>query len=229
VKDIRDRVPSQLPLPLSLEPGLSREDFVVGAANAEAVALIDAWPDWPVGQAALHGQTGCGKTHLVSIWRELSGARVRHASQLSPDDARGSGPLAIEDVDLAQASPGRDAALFAALEFGAAPVLLTGRSPPAGWPWVLPDLASRFAGLTSLQLGMPDEALLADIARKLFADRQLLVPDAAIAQMLRLLERSPRAIREFIATVDAVAFAEGRPVNLSLVRALLAAREGGLR
>jgi chromosomal replication initiation ATPase DnaA len=74
---------------------------------------------------------------------------------------------------------------------------------------------------------MPDEALLATIARKLFADRQLLVPDAAIAQMLRLLERSPRAIREFIAKVDAVALAEGRPVNLPLVRALLAARESG--
>jgi chromosomal replication initiation ATPase DnaA len=222
-------VPSQLPLPLSPRPALSRGDFIVAAPNAQAMALIDAWPDWPVGQAALHGPADCGKTHLVAIWRDLSGARVKPASQLSLDDARAPGPLAIEDVDLAPVLPGRDAALFAALEFGVAPVLLTGRSPPGSWPWILPDLASRFATLTALPLGMPDEALLADIARKLFADRQLLVPDAAILQMLHLLERSPRAIREFIAKVDAVALAEGRPVNLSLVRAVLAAREGEVR
>ncbi|HEY6578958.1 MAG TPA: chromosomal replication initiator DnaA, partial [Rhizomicrobium sp.] len=66
----------QLPLPLSSPTLLSRADLIVGSSNARAVAFIDSWPDWPVMVAALHGPRGCGKTHLVSIWRERAGARV---------------------------------------------------------------------------------------------------------------------------------------------------------
>ncbi|MGH6878186.1 MAG: hypothetical protein ACREHV_12550 [Rhizomicrobium sp.] len=215
----------QLPLPLSGRPLVSRADLIVGATNARAVAFVDAWPDWPVAAAALHGPGGCGKTHLVSIWRDLTGAHVVAASELSIDNVRSPGPLAIEDVDASEASPDRDAALFAALESPAAPILLTGRNPPAGWRFVLPDLASRFAAIASLPLEAPDEAMLFAIARKLFADRQLPVSDAVIEQMLHLLERSPAAIREFVAEADAAALAAGGPVNLALVRSLIATRE----
>jgi chromosomal replication initiation ATPase DnaA len=57
---------------------------------------------------------------------------------------------------------------------------------------------------------------------KLFADRQLVVPQAAIARMLQTLERSPAAIRQFVEQADAKALAEGRPVNAALIRDLLA-------
>ncbi len=169
---------------------------------------------------------GCGKTHLVSIWRDRSGARVITASALFAGHVREWGPLAVEDVDVAEASPARDAGLFAALESArpGAPVLLTGREAPTNWSCILPDLASRFAVLAAFPLWSPDEALLFALARKLFADRQLLVPDAVIERMLCSLERSPGAIRDFVAEADAAALAAGRPINLSLVRALVAAR-----
>ena len=57
------------------------------------------------------------------------------------------------------------------------PLLLTGQEPPAAWRSSLPDLASRFSALLAFPLWAPDEALLAALARKLFADRQLAVPD----------------------------------------------------
>ena len=60
------------------------------------------------------------------------------------------------------------------------------------------------------------------LAAKLFADRQLVVPDAVIAHMIRSLERSPGAIRDFVARADLRALAEKRPVNLQLIRALMA-------
>jgi chromosomal replication initiation ATPase DnaA len=221
--------PSQLPLPLSHRPALSRADLIVVPANAEAVAFIDAWPDWPVSAAALYGPQGCGKTHLVSIWQNKSHAHVFSAFEVFADDVRERRPLAIENVDVAEASPDRDAALFAALEAArpAAPLLLTGREPPASWTCVLPDLASRFAVLAAFPLWAPDESLLFALARKLFADRQLLVPDSVIDRMLCSLERSPGAIRDFVAEADAAALASGRSINLSLVRRLVAAREPG--
>jgi len=219
--------PSQLPLPLACRPALSRGDLIVAPANERAVALIDAWPDWPVAAAAFHGPPGCGKTHLVSIWQQRSGARLLDASSMAAESVREPRPLAIENVDSAAASSDRDAVLFAALERAsrAAPLLLTGREPPARWPCVLPDLTSRFAALPAFPLWRPDESLLFALARKLFAERQLLVPDIVIERILRSIERSPGAVRDFVAEADAAAFAAARPVNLSLVRALVAARE----
>jgi hypothetical protein len=40
--------------------------------------------------------------------------------------------------------------------------------------------------------------------------------------MIRSLERSPGAIRDFIARADAAALADKRPITLSLIKDLLA-------
>lgn len=217
----------QLPLPLPSRCSFCRDDLVVGPANDRAIGFIDAWPDWPARVAALFGPAGCGKTHLTSIWQERSGARILTAAEIVEYVAQPGEMLAVEDVDSMEASPTRDAAFFGLMESGSAWILLTGRSPPATWTCTLPDLASRFSSLTALELHAPDEALLAALARKLFSDRQLFVPDAIIESVLRRLDRSPAAIRDFVAELDATALAAARPVSLALVRKLVAAQEAG--
>ena len=132
----------------------------------------------------------------------------------------------IEDVDGSEPAPDRDRALFVALQ-GAnphTPLLLTGLAPPSQWICTLPDLTSRFAALVAVAVRIPDETVLAGLTQKLFADRQLLVPEDVIAHMLMVIERSPAAVREFVAEVDAAALAEARPVSLPLVRHVLATR-----
>lgn len=176
---------------------------------------------------AVHGPAGSGKTHLASIWHSLSGARLIPAEAINTAEL-GSGPHAIEDVDLCPAAEGRDARLFRLIE-GATPsaaLLLTGRTPPTEWQTVLPDLASRFSALLSLPMWKPDDELLAALARKLLADRQLSIPDSVVARILQSLDRTPDAIREFIARADAKALSESRPITLSLVRELIARNEG---
>ncbi len=221
--------PSQLPLPLEPREGLSRVDFIASPVNARALALVESWPSWPVPAAAIYGPAGAGKSHLVAIWRKNSNAAVVSCAELPGHDLaeRGAQPLVIEDVDQTPAGQDRDRALFAALERAtvAAPALLTGREHPSAWTSSLPDLASRFSALVAFPVWAPDDDLLAALARKLFDDRQLPVPDAVIAQMLRALERTPASIRDFIALADMKALAAGRPVNVMLVRQLLAERD----
>jgi len=213
----------QLTFPFSIEPSRTREDFIVAPCNEEAVKFVDTWPQWPAPSAALHGPSGSGKTHLVHVWAERSGADVIDAARLDDhrlhalDPAR---PLGIENVDSAPAAV-RDSALFALLN-GGSPLLLTGREHPRNWPVLLPDLASRLKALLAFTLWQPDDALLEGLARKLFNDRQLRVPDSVVTRMVVSVERSPAAIRDFVARADAKALAEKRPVSVALIRELLA-------
>lgn len=209
----------QLVLPLELPGALGREDFLVAPGNARAVAFIDSWPGWPGPAAALHGPPAAGKTHLAAIWARAANAPTISAAALDRDIP--DGPLVVEDV--AAGTP--EVPLFALLERGS-PLLLTAAIPPAQWPegfgFRLPDLVSRCRALLGFALWAPDEALLMRLAVKLFADRQVTVPEAVVSHMIRCLERSPAAIRDFVAQADARALAEKRPINLSLIKELLA-------
>ncbi len=214
-------VPAQLPLPLPPAPALGRADFIVAPGNAQAVAFIDAFPRWPAPAAALYGPPGSGKTHLVHAWAEVAGAKVAAAAGLSLAFVAALEPgraVAVEDVEQG------DDALFALFQHRG-PLLLTAATPPADWPAALPDLKSRFAALLAFPLWQPDDALLTLLARKLFTDRQLAVPDPVIMRILNAVERSPAAVRDFVARADARALAEKRPVTVALVADLLA--EGG--
>jgi chromosomal replication initiation ATPase DnaA len=220
-------VASQIPLPLENSSVLTRDNFIVADANRDALAFIDAWPAWTVSCAALYGPAASGKTHLAHIWIGRCGAQRVLAAALSGsafvllDRTR---PVVIEDVDSSVPNPARDRAIFDLMESAslATPVLLTGREPPGSWRTELPDLASRFGALVSFSLWSPDDALLRKLAQRLFDERQLAVPESTIDQMLRALERSPVAVREFIARADAKALAENRAITAALVRELLA-------
>jgi chromosomal replication initiation ATPase DnaA len=217
-------MPKQLAFSWETRAALGREDFLVGESNAVAVAFIDSFPNELHSTAALVGPPGSGKSHLAAIWSARVGAQSIISAQIDgkiPIDL--TKPMLIEDVDGSPPTDARDWALFERFQRSNqnVPLLLTGRGPPITWPTLLPDLASRFAGLPSFSLWTTDETLLAGIARKLFTDRQLAVPDAVIMRIVTSLERSPAAIRDFVARADASALAGARPVNVALIRELL--------
>ena len=213
-------MPSQLVLPLNLRPAQSRDDFVVVPANEAAVAFIDAWPNWPTPAAALIGPSGSGKSHLAAVWQEKSNATIVAAT--AHHLPQGNGPIIIEDVDRTEPGDTRDRLLFAALESGR-PLLLSAREQPSAWKAVLPDLKSRFVALVSFSLWEPDDDLLAGLARKLFADRQLEVPETVIKVMVSGLERTPAAIRDFVARADERAMSRHKPISYGFVREILSA------
>jgi chromosomal replication initiation ATPase DnaA len=208
-------MPSQLILPLEHRAAMTRTDFIVAPGNAKALAFLEAWPDWPVPAASLFGPPASGKTHLAHIWAAQTGAAWISASDLKEVV---DGPLVIEN---AEERFGDENALFAMLEKGT-PLLLTGRIAPALWPVSLPDLVSRLRALLAFELGAPDEALLLALAVKLFADRQVTVPESVVLHLVRQLERSPAALRDFIVRADSAALEAQKPINIQLIRALMA-------
>ncbi|HEY4274642.1 MAG TPA: hypothetical protein VGM68_04100 [Rhizomicrobium sp.] len=208
---------SQLILPLEPGNAMSRADFIEAPGNARALAYLESWPDWSAPAVALYGPSAAGKTHLARIWADRSGATLIDVRDLAEPIAS---PAVVENCDSAD-DRAHEPALFAMMERGA-PLLLTARQAPPQWRAGLPDLVSRFRALVAFALGEPDEALLMALAVKLFADRQLVVPETVVTRLVQGLERSPAAIRDFIARADAKALSRQKPINLQLVRELMA-------
>jgi chromosomal replication initiation ATPase DnaA len=205
---------TQLVLPWETRSAQGRADFIVAPGNERAVAFIDSFPGWPAPAAALIGPPASGKSHLAAVWAQKAGAHVIEAAALEagiPD-----GPLVVENIAAGVA----EAPLFALLERGAA-LLLTSQVAPTAWQVALPDLVSRTNALLAFALWAPDDALLMGLAVKLFADRQLVVPESVVSHMIASLERSPGAIRDFVARADTLALAQKKPINLNLIKGLL--------
>lgn len=217
----------QLAFDLPLRTALGREDFFVSATNAQALATLDGWRDWPRGKMLLIGPPGSGKTHLAHVWAEMTGAGMAPAATLAGADlaALAAQPaLVVEDcTDLAHSPAGQEALfhLHNMLAAHHAPLLLTASSPVRDWGLTLPDLASRMQAAAITRLDPPDDALLSAVLIKLFSDRQISVNPALVAYLLPRMERSFDAARALVARLDAEALARGCAVTRSLAASLL--------
>ena len=218
-------LPRQLALALPHAESFAREDFLAGASNAAALALIERWPDWPDRVLALTGPEGAGKSHLAAIWAERAGARRLSARALGETDllaARATGALVVED-----AGPALDErALFHLLNLVREEegwLLLTARTAPARFGVALPDLGSRLRALPVVALSAPDDALLRALLVKLFADRQVAVDETLVSYLATRIERSFAAARETVALLDREALRRQRPVTRALAAETLRA------
>lgn len=223
---------TQLTLDLPARPALGRADFLVSPSNRDAVAWVDAWPEWPGRCLALAGPPSSGKSHLAAVWQARSGARPLPSEALQgpelPTELHGTGPIVAEDIDRILTGSDTDGSREEALlhlvnlvQQQNGTLLLTGRLPPARLPVALPDLSSRLRAVQVAQLGGPDDDLLAALLAKHFADRQVQVPPQVIAYLLRRIERSAAAVQAIAERLDREALAQQRPITLPLARALL--------
>lgn len=195
---------AQPALPLVYRPRLAAGDYVVSDANRAAFDWLAAPARWPMPRCLLIGPPASGKTHLAAVFM------ANHAATLIDNADR------IADGEV----------LFHAWNAATSerPLLMTATLPPRQWRHGLPDLASRLAATPQVRLDDPDDALVAAVLRKHFADLGLRVGDDVIAWLCLRIERSFAAAAEVVARLDRLALAERRDITVPLARALLEAQ-----
>ncbi|WP_458756197.1 chromosomal replication initiator DnaA [Afipia sp. TerB] len=216
--------PRQLAFALPHAESLSRDDFLEGPGNAQALALIENWPDWPNRVMMMVGPEGSGKSHLAAIWAAESGARTMAAHALTPANVPGAlatGALVVEHLE-----PGSfdERALFHLLNLAReeeAFVLMTGRLPPSAHTVELRDAGSRLRALPVVTLTPPDDQMLRALIVKFCADRQMTVDESVVSFLASRIERSVVAARRTVELLDTESLRLRRPVTRALASEIL--------
>jgi len=192
----------QIALPLHAgQAGPSR--IVVGSANATVVEACALAETWPFRTAILTGPARSGKS-LIARWFADSGTGE-----------------AIDDADRMD-----ETALFhrwnRAQESGT-PLLLVRSIAPQSWEIALPDLRSRLGAALQLEIGAPDDAMLADLIAAHAEQRGLpLGPDAA-AYLVPRIERTHIGAEKVVAAIDRLSLERKAPPGPAIWRAALEA------
>ncbi|HEX3536184.1 MAG TPA: hypothetical protein VHU15_05410 [Stellaceae bacterium] len=216
---------TQLAIDLAYRTAFGRADFLVSACNADALALVEHWPNWPASALLIHGPTGSGKTHLAHLWQARCGGMIVPAATLDALEpvlqlAETSPGIALDDADRAPEAPLLH--LYNWCGERRTSLLLLSRLSPAAWTIGLPDLASRVRSLPSVEIAAPDDRLLGAVLVKHFADRGLRVEPRVVAYAVRRMERSFDAAAALVGALDAAAMSNGSAVTIALARRVLA-------
>lgn len=193
----------QIALPLTLSgDGPSR--IVIGSANAHIARALAAPRRWPFRTAVLSGPARSGKSLFARWFAESGGGEAL-------DDAR-----ALDE-----------AALFhcwnRAQERGTA-LLIVGGEPP--WDIALPDLRSRLSAALQLEIGLPDDAMAAELLLALAQQRGLPLGAEAAAYLVPRAGRAFADIEKLVATIDRLSLERKMPATHSIWRAALEAVHG---
>jgi hypothetical protein len=194
----------QIALPLTLA-GNGAPRLVVGSANAAVVDALSDSSRWPFRTAVLAGPPRSGKS-LLARWFAQGGGDVL-------DDA--------ESLPEAEVFHGWNRA-----QEQARPLLVVTNAPPGTWHIALPDLASRLGAALHLEIGAPDDAMMADLIELHAEMRGLVLDPAATAYLVPRTERSHLAAERLVEAVDRLSLERKQPPTLSIWREALNETKG---
>ena len=194
----------QIALPLVTARGA--ETVVMGPGLVPVIEALQASDRWPFRTAVLAGPPRSGKSLLARWFAESSaGEAIDNADDLPEDEV-------FHRWNRAQAE-------------GRALLLVSNRAP-GQWRIALPDLASRLGSALLIEIGAPDDDLVAGLIAEHATRRGLILGDAVTAYLLPRVERSHAEIELLVETIDRLSLERKAPVTISLVRDALEERSG---
>lgn len=202
---------SQIALPLSLTGAAGPSRIVAGSGNAHVIEAFGNTQTWPFRTAVLSGPPRSGKS-LLARWFAESGAGDAVDDADSMDETE-----LFHRWNRAQAS--------------GTPLLLVSNARTdaggEGWKIRLPDLASRVGAALHLEVGPPDDAMLADLIALHAEQRGLILDETAAAYLVPRCERSHLGVERLVMAIDRLSLERKQPPTMAIWRDALEELAGG--
>lgn len=210
----------QLILDLLPDSPPTLDNFVAGG-NGETVAALTEWLAGARIDTAfcLHGESGCGKSHLLKASGFLYVDAIANPSLAGIAE---TGQLAVDNVETLDGD-GQIAlfALFNRIKAEGGRLLTAAAQPPAHLP-LREDLRTRLgSGLIYRLRPLTDDEKAAAVAT-LAKERALKLSPEMIGYLLRHASRDMRTLAMLVVALDQYTLEQKRPVTLPLLRELLA-------
>jgi chromosomal replication initiation ATPase DnaA len=101
------------------------------------------------------------------------------------------------------------------------PLLIIADAPPPQWQIALPDLRSRLAATSHVELGPPDDILIRDLIIKLLGDRGIAAPPELAEYLVPRIERSHVAVLAVVERLDHATLSHNKRITIPLARKVL--------
>ena len=222
----------QLIFKLSRRQAYNREDFFVSKTNSLAVKILENWKNFSSSGLVIVGPSACGKTHLAAVWSKETSAKSYDISTFFGIDLNhliDEKFIVLEDVEKLELIP-KDKRLiieenilhiFNSLSTNKGKILFTSCKFPRFWDLELKDLLSRLMTLTTLELNMPDDNLLAAVMAKQFQDRQIKVDDEVLTYAISRMERSFLFAKTLVEALDVESLKLKKPIKKNMVNEII--------
>ena len=222
----------QLIFKLSRRQAYNREDFFVSKTNSLAVKILENWKNFSSSGLVIVGPSACGKTHLAAVWSKETSAKSYDISTFVGIDINhliDEKFIVLEDVEKLECIS-KDKRLiieenilhiFNSLSANKGKILFTSCKFPRFWEIGLKDLLSRLMTLTTLELNIPDDNLLAAVMAKQFQDRQIKVDDEVLTYAISRMERSFLFAKTLVEALDVESLKLKKPIKKNMVNEII--------
>ena len=214
----------QLLLPFSVKPFTQDIPVFTDATNQSAWSFIQMWPNWPGRGMILYGPKGSGKSYLAHIWRQHSKAKIWPLKNGVDSLFEGDPPhIFIENFHHYLDEPTQCEDILRAyniLRERKGSCLLTDIKPLTQRP-ILPDLSSRLKTLCAMEIHVPSDHLLFQVADDLFKKNQLRVSSEVIYFLIPRIERSMTKIKTLVTTLSQESLRHQRPITIDFVKKII--------
>ena len=193
---------AQIALPLNWPVADSDEDFLISEANRAAFEHLKRWSTWPVMASLLIGPRKSGRSLLGRIFVRKTGGQL---------------------IDNAEAQ--EEETIFHAWNSAQQerkPLLIIADAAPPLWEVALPDLRSRLAATPRIEIGRPDDALIANLILKLLGDRGIAAPPDVAEFLVPRIERSYVAVQQVVDALDRALLSNHRRMTVPMAKRALA-------
>ena len=201
---------TQIALPLALVGSAGPPRIVAGNANAAVIEAFARPASWPFRTAVLSGPPRSGKSLLARWFAEGGqGEAIDNAEQVDETEL-------FHRWNRAQES-GTPLLLVSNCGIGAS---------DDAWRISLPDLASRIGAALHLEIGAPDDAMLAQLIALHAEMRALVLDDSASAYLVPRCERSHLGVERLVAEIDRLSLERKAAPTMAIWRDALEAITG---